>query len=275
MGTRENETLSKNISRHSVRGERTESRRRCVLFPARLHTGPGSHSKGKMSKNPYGLNAEQICVLVKADKQAEVLAALQPAEPDDDSPYYCTAGWHFARFQGAGAAYAERIYNHGLLVAWKTKRYRPSLENLAKYFNANVKSIRSGVHMLRDTGFFEELLAPPNSPVVYKPIQHTRTNPEWQQRHPGQCCTRIEMPYENDPLAVQLNALTDGKVQWYTNMLKALRNVEPNDERILELCAGFWQNIDTGPAGQIRSHKGYFGRFYKYMKEVKELGENY
>jgi hypothetical protein len=228
----------------------------------------------------HGFTTEQIKAWAKPDKQAKLFGVLQqPTILDQDSPYYCSPGWHFAALTGRGAIYVPLIYAHALLLAGKSRRYCPSIENLAKYFRTSVKSIRRAVHLLVATGFFEELKAEPGRPVSYDPILHTRTNPEWPTKHPGQCCVRIEMPdywrADGDPLAVQLHAATDQKVRFYANMLKALRNVEPNDSAILAHCQEFWQNGDTGPAGQARSHKGFFGRFYKDIKAKKENEATY
>lgn len=166
----------------------------------------------------------------------------------ETSRLYCSAEWHFARFEGG--TYAGLIYSLALRVAAKSGKFFASIPELAKYFDADEQAIREAIHLLVLSGFFQVENAVKGRAVEYWPVPHS----DWANVHPGCCINKDQLPYsDGDPLGRALWAICGGQYSFQPNFLKSLRKTGHSDAVIEEHFKQFWPDFDM--VGQLCGQK--------------------
>jgi hypothetical protein len=177
--------------------------------------------------------------------------------PDSEtSRLYCSAEWHFSRFEGG--TYCFPIYSLAMRMAFASEMFWPSLEELAEYLNADIKAIREAVHLLVLSGFFVVVKAELGETVRYRPVPHD----EWEKTNPGLCVHKDEMPWSGgDELGRQLYAVTGG---WklFPSYLVAFRKTGHSDSAIVAHCKA-WVKTYTG-----QRWRGAAKDFVAYLKAI-------
>lgn len=160
----------------------------------------------------------------------------RPIDKFETSRLYCSAEWHFAHFEGG--TYAPMIYSLALRLGKDSDKFWPSIPELAKYLNANEKSIREAIQLLVLSGFLKIVTAAPGESVRYLPVKHE----DWAEAHPGFCMNKDEMPWSGggDELGKALYAISGGINKGYSNFLKSYRATGHSDPAIKEHFRTFW-----------------------------------
>jgi hypothetical protein len=175
---------------------------------------------------------------------------------NQDSPFHCSAEWHFARFTGDGAALAPLVYNMMFHVAGESGNFAASAVKIAKYLNVTDRYIYDAVGLLVAAGFLQVIEEEKGKPTQYRPVAHK----EWAEKHPGYCTTKIEKLFpDEDPLGKKLFGILGG-VKCYPNWLKGLRNTGATDEQIEQSGKAFMEQ-DKGSGS-----RGRWKRFQDYVR---------
>jgi hypothetical protein len=183
----------------------------------------------------------------------------------ETSRLYCSAEWHFARFQGG--TYAGLIYSLALRVADKSGKCFVSIPELTKYFNADDKAIREAIQLLVLSGFFVAVSAAPGRSVEYRPVPHS----EWAAAHPGYCIHKDELPWsDGDQLGRALWAISGGQYRFEVNFLKGLRKTGHSDDAIAEHFRIFWPKHDPKEKHVTK----FFLEYLRSQKPVVSGAEN-
>lgn len=173
---------------------------------------------------------------------------LRKVNPENqDSPFHCSAEWHFARFTGDGAALAPLVYNMMFHVAGESGNFAASAVKIAKYLNVTDRYVYDAVGVLVAAGFLQVIEEELGKPTQYRPIAHK----EWAEKHPGFCTKKIEKLFpDEDPLGPKLFGILGGE-KYFPNLLKGLRNTGATDEQIEQSAKDFMEH-DKGNGSRSR-----------------------
>ncbi|HTC46124.1 MAG TPA: hypothetical protein VK722_02290 [Candidatus Aquilonibacter sp.] len=173
---------------------------------------------------------------------------LKRINPDnEDSPFHCSAEWHFARFTGDGASLAPLVYGIAFHIAGDSGNFAASVVRIAKYLNAKEDYVYSAVNLLVLTGFFQVIEAEKGKPTQYRVVGHK----QWAETHPGYCTKKIEKLFpDEDPLGKKLFGILGGE-EYFPNLLKGLRNTGATDEQI-EQAGKLFMEHDKGNGSRGR-----------------------
>jgi hypothetical protein len=202
-------------------------------------------------------NRERILKRIKMDAFPEQFlqaiddlnrTGLRRVNPDNqDSPFHCSAEWHFARFTGDGASLAPLVYNVVFRIAGDSGNFAASAAKIAQYLNVNVRYVFDAANLLVASGFFQVIEAEQGKPTKYKPVGHA----EWVEKHPGYCTKKIEKLFpDEDELGKKLYGILGGE-KYFPNLLKGLRNTGATDEQIEQAGKDFMER-DKGNGSRGR-----------------------
>jgi hypothetical protein len=182
---------------------------------------------------------------------------LREVNPDnEDSPFHCSAEWHFARFTGDGASLAPLVYNVAFRVAGESNNFAASALKIARYLNVKNDYVYSAIELLVTAGFFEVIEVAEGKPTKYRPVCHK----EWSEKHPGFCTKKVEKLFpDEDELGKKLFGILGGE-KYFPNTLKGLRNTGATDEQIEQSGREFMEK-DKG-----NGSKGRRKRFQDYLR---------
>jgi hypothetical protein len=209
-------------------------------------------------------NRDRILKRIKVDSFPEQFlqaiddlnrTGLRRVNPENqDSPFHCSAEWHFARFTGDGSSLAPLVYNIVFRIAGESGNFAASAEKIAKYLNVNVRYVYDAANLLVAAGFFQVIEAEQGKPSQYRPVGHK----EWADKHPGYCTTKIEKLFpDEDELGKKLFGILGGE-KYFPNTLKGLRNTGATDEQIEQSGKDFMmQDKGNGSKGRRKRFQDY------------------
>jgi len=186
--------------------------------------------------------------------------------------FHCSAEWHLARLSKA----ASLIYNWSLRISKKSRRFRVSPNQAAKYFKIAPRTAQLGYEQLKKVGLFElvESGKASGEVSVHKPLIHK----EWAARNPGKCVAKIEFAWtpENDLLGQELFNMSDGRIQFKQFEIKRYRQFDLNDETVIKIFRAWYpkqkaeeeakSSVIGAKARSWRKSVGYhFGEYLKLL----------
>lgn len=172
--------------------------------------------------------------------------------------YYCDEYRHLWR-----SGLALSIYKKIAGITWdKTAKtygtYYDTTDAMADFFGAAKGHTRDTFAWLDREGWLVVINPQPvrmrelRGQVHDKKERRIVTHEEWLKTHSGQCFERETMPWDfdkKDPLGRALYRLSNGKIKWYPEQLKALRKggatdseIEATYRRMVEVRKGDVQN---------------------------------
>jgi hypothetical protein len=218
-------------------------------------------------------NRERILKRIKVDAFPEQWlqaiddqsrTGLRRVNPENqDSPFHCSAEWHFARFTGDGAALAPLVYNMMFHVAGESGNFAASVVKIAKYLNVTDRYIYDAVGLLVAAGFLQVIEEEKGKPTQYRPVAHK----EWAAKRSELYCTKkIEKLFpDEDALGKTLFGILGGE-KYFPNLLKGLRNTGATDEQIAQSAKDFMER-DKGNGSRGRRKRFQDHLRSQYTKE--------
>jgi helix-turn-helix protein len=192
-------------------------------------------------------------------------SSLKNSPSDELSRFHCSWHWHFRLMTSCLAAL---IYDWGCCLSFKSGSFHPSVENIAKHFRCERKTVLRALEELVRRGWAEVVHKEAGKPVIYRFIDHD----EWARNHPDCCVVKDTMPWEGqgDPLGQQLYAISGGLAKFFLGQMKALRKSGMPDEQI---AAEFRIFLDRKPQ-KGHDWNSVFFRFNPYLRHLaKDLLE--
>lgn len=179
----------------------------------------------------------------------------------DENPFHCSPEWHLASMK---SRFAPILYSWGRGLSFKTDSFFAAIDNIAKYFDVDRKTVMEALKELVECGWAEVTHKEPGKPVTYRFVDHE----EWAREHPDKCIEKATMPWEDDgdPLGQQLHAISGGLAKFYTNQMTGLRKSGLPDQRI----ATEWRIFLGGNPQTGRQWKGVYFRFRKHLLQVAD-----
>lgn len=120
------------------------------------------------------------------------------SKPDiDTTAFHCSAEWHLIRL----GKYAVAIHALMLRVQGDDLDFFGSIGQIAEYFRANERHIRTAIHKLIKVGFVVRIGSRSGQSTVYRALTHK----EWAEQHPEQCAKKRDttgqgsMEFKADP----------------------------------------------------------------------------
>jgi hypothetical protein len=192
------------------------------------------------------------------------LRTIDPDDPDEMMPLYCSAEYHFARFTGPGSSLAVLLYNLSLRLSKESGYFQASMQDIARYLNViEDKYIYAAVRLLVASGFWQVVEAERGKAAKYHPVHHT----EWSQRHPGFCCVKYEFPHKDQTELAQLGAILHGILgeKFFTNVLKGWLKLAGHPDAVVKHAKEFMLQDAGHGAGKERRK-----RFSQYLRDQCE-----
>jgi hypothetical protein len=177
--------------------------------------------------------------------------------------FNCSYAWHYRK----SGLYLAIYYMIGGVTSGGKTPFFSTIENVAKYFDANYETVRRIIHQLVKEGWLKE------KPDGWWWVGHK----DWVKTHPNKCCVRAELVWESeaDPFVGKLYAIAGGKLKLYRNNIAGIKALAEEDE-ILEL---YRREIDAASESRARgvyegtSPKACFWAVYNLLKKLKSARE--
>ncbi len=127
----------------------------------------------------------------------------------ENDSFHCSAEWHIARLK---SSYALAVYGLALKVAGGDGGvWHAAEKNVAEYFGCSRFSIMRAYAEIEKLGFFIKVRGAPEtrredgqfSSGIYRVLSHDT----WAKDHPGQCTTKMEMPWSGEPHTTERDRL--------------------------------------------------------------------
>jgi len=175
---------------------------------------------------------------------------------EDQSSFYCSVEWHLRELN---SGLAPLLYSWGRMISFKSDRFFPSVESIARYFRYNRATVFRILQELVKCGWAEIVQQEPGKAVVYRFFDHD----EWARMHPNCCIAKDVMPWEGhgDPLGMALYAASGGKAKFFPRQMNGLRKSGfTDDEIVLEFQVFLSRAPQTGG-----DWKGVYYRFRTHL----------
>jgi hypothetical protein len=180
---------------------------------------------------------------------------------------------------------AERhLWHSGVALAIYTKvsalthggesSYYTSVKKMAAFLGCSDRQARQGFSYLDTEGWLEirmpepknigQLRAQTNAPKERWLVRHDT----WAQMHPHACFEREALPWDgevHDQLGAQLYRVSNGKLRWFAQELKALRKNGGTDSEILAVWSGMVE-ARRAEVKQQESSGAFVGMQWKKLK---------
>lgn len=94
------------------------------------------------------------------------------------------------------------------------------------------------------------------------------THDQWVKTHPNSCYEREAMPWDGearDPLGAQLYRISESKLTWHPEELKAMRKNGATDAEIM----GMWKQMVDARRGEVKQKRVAGGYAYMSWKSLK------
>jgi hypothetical protein len=182
------------------------------------------------------------------------------------NPIHCSAQWHFSQ-----SALMLCIYSlAGTLTAGgiEGRTFFVKPKKIAAHFGYGYDGVLRAIKMLRRQGW---LIRQKGAKYAFV------THEEWVKTHPGKCCQRDLLPWQetletSDPLVKRLYAVSTGKIRLNENFLNKFRTVDPN--RLVELyvkeLAAMKAKIERGGGREGTSNESCLWRCFRSLLSLQQ-----